>query len=512
MAANINKEKEEMRTQEFFLKKIIKGGGLFFFGLALSKILTYLYRIVIARVDPQSYGQFSIGFALMGFLGVIIFLGLDSGIARFIPFYLGKKKNKELSATLGTGLFIPLLMSIFLGIIIYSYSNFISTYFFHNTALIPILKLFALSMPILIANRFFVIALQSFQDAKYVTWLKYVFENLAKVFLTISFIKIWRNAYGITIGFSASILLTTIILIIVFSKFFFKIKNFSLKDKKVIGNIFGYSIPLMFAGLLDMIIEWTDSLMIGHFHTDVLVGIYNAAIPTAFLLLIIPQSLLYLFFPVVTQLYAKKDILSVRYLYNNLSRWAYFLNFPLFLSIFIFSKQILNVLFGKEYTAGAIALSILSIGLFIFSMTIKDLSLIRMLQNSKTILLISTSAAIINIILNWLFIPAFSIIGAAVATSVSFSFSSIIYLALAYKKFKIIPFSKDYIKATISTIISIFIAYKIDNILFKTTTRYAILMDILIMSIIYLLLLILFKTFNSEDKKIILDARKKLKL
>ncbi len=502
----------KVRDQEFFLKKIIKGGGLFFLGIVISKILTYIYRIVIARVDPQSYGQFSIGFALIGFLGVIVFLGLDSGIARFIPYYLGKNKNKELSATLSAGLFIPLLISIFMSIIMYSSSNFISTYFFHNSALIPILKLFALSMPILIVNRFFVIALQSFQDAKYVTWLKYVFENLAKVFLTIFFIKIWRNAYGITIGFSTSIILTTIILILIFNKFFFKIKNFSLKNKKVIGSIFGYSTPLMFAGLLDMIIEWTDSLMIGHFHTDTLVGIYNAAIPTAFLLLIIPQSLLYLFFPVVTQLYAKKDMISVRYLYNNLSRWAYFLNFPIFLSIFIFSKQILNILFGKEYAAGAIALSILSAGLFIFSMTIKDLSLVRMLQNSKTILLISASAAILNIILNWLFIPVYSIIGAATATSISFSFSSIIYLVLAYRKFKIIPFSKDYLKATIAAVISILLSYKIDNILFKITTKYVILVDLSIMSIIYLLLLILFKTFNSEDKKIILDVRKKLKL
>ena len=221
MALKMNKEnklEQKKIKQEFFLKKILKGGSLFFLGIALSKILTYIYRIVIARVDPQSYGQFSIGFALIGFLGVIIFLGLDSGIARFIPFYLGKKKNKELSNIIGTSLYIPLVSSMVLGATLYFLSDFISNYFFHSTQLAPVLKLFAICLPVLIANRFFVIALQSFQDTKYVTWLKYVFENISKVFLTLIFIRIWRNSYGITLGFITSLFITTLILLYVFNK------------------------------------------------------------------------------------------------------------------------------------------------------------------------------------------------------------------------------------------------------------------------------------------------------
>ena len=75
--------------------------------------------------------------------------------------------------------------------------------------------------------------------------------------------------------------------------------------EKFKAKILSYSLPLMLSGILISITTWTDTLMIGHFRQASEVGIYNAALPTAQLIYMIPYVFMVLFLPVLTELYAK---------------------------------------------------------------------------------------------------------------------------------------------------------------------------------------------------------------
>ena len=71
MPAKANKS-QEIKSRENdqidkSLKLIAKSSFIIFISLALSKILAYLYRVVIARhFDPEVYGRFSIALMLSG--------------------------------------------------------------------------------------------------------------------------------------------------------------------------------------------------------------------------------------------------------------------------------------------------------------------------------------------------------------------------------------------------------------------------------------------------------------
>jgi len=79
--------------------------------------------------------------------------------------------------------------------------------------------------------------------------------------------------------------------------------------------------------------------MIGFFRTTSEVGVYNVALPTANLLVIVPTSLMALFMPIITEFYSKGKIKDIVTLSRINSKWIFFLNFPIFLLIFLFRSS-----------------------------------------------------------------------------------------------------------------------------------------------------------------------------
>ena len=74
------------------MKKVVKTASLFVATMIVSKIFSYIYRFVIARLGPKDYGILSLGLAIIGILGVIASLGLNNGVIRYIALYHEKKQ------------------------------------------------------------------------------------------------------------------------------------------------------------------------------------------------------------------------------------------------------------------------------------------------------------------------------------------------------------------------------------------------------------------------------------
>jgi len=68
------------------LNALAKGAGVTAIGMMISKALSYLYRVVIARgVGPDAYGQLSLGLMVIGLSTTAAYLSLGSGLQKFIP-------------------------------------------------------------------------------------------------------------------------------------------------------------------------------------------------------------------------------------------------------------------------------------------------------------------------------------------------------------------------------------------------------------------------------------------
>ena len=118
-------------------------------------------------------------------------------------------------------------------------------------------------------------------------------------------------------------------------------------------------------------------------------------------------------------------------------------------------------------------------------------------------------AVIVNIILNYLLIPKFGILGAATGTGVSIVILNLLRLTEIFYLMKIHPYRFDYLKPLSAGLISIAIVFFIQNI-FLNMRNAALLIQFAGFWCSYLLLLYLFR-FSEEELYIKEALNNKLK-
>lgn len=486
------------------LNKIAKGAFIVFLGMIISKFFTYFYRLIIARyLGPEDYGLVSLGLAILGIASTLALLGLPQGVTRYIAYYNKKDKYKQI---LKNSLVITIPASLIIATLLFIFSSDISTGIFHNQRLSIVIKLFSILLPFIAISNNLESVLKALKKVKEVIFVRNISESAIQLLATATLIFLGFEILGAIFGYIIAIISSTIIFIIILTrkKLFYKEVK---KQKDEYKELLSFSWPLLFVGLFTSVSGWIDSLLIGYFLDVSSTGIYNAALPTASLLLIVPSALTIIFMPIITELYSKKKSAQIEVVHKNVAKWILLLVLPLFAIIVIFSQGILNMLFGSYYTDGYVVLIILSIGFLSRSISTVSIYLLQMLKKTKTILVNSIMTLILSIILNIILIPKLKIVGAALAITISTLFSSVFLILISYKFTGLIPFSKKQLKFIISALISALLIIPLSNI-FKSVLQTLSL--ILLFLVLYIILLAITKSFDENDKEMITSIKKKI--
>ncbi|PIN90896.1 hypothetical protein COU60_00950 [Candidatus Pacearchaeota archaeon CG10_big_fil_rev_8_21_14_0_10_34_76] len=505
-------ESKENRETNIALRFIAKSSFIVFIGIILSKVLTYAYRIVVARYfGPEVYGLLALALMVVGWFGAFSSLGLPQGLLRFIPLYRGQKEDKKINFIYRISLGIVFLTGLISAIIVYTLSDAISIYLFKNASLSIFLKIFSIMLPLSLISNVFLSVLQAFEEVGWFSFINNILQNTLKVLSLLIFIFLGFNSKGVALSYLVSVLGIMIFTFIIIRK---KIPILSNKlklgnKKKILIDFFSYSWPAMFSGMIASVFFWIDTFFIGFFLTVGDVGIYNAAIPIAMLLTFAPQMFLQLFLPLITREYGEKNLDVIKALSKQVNKWIAMINIPLFFLTLVFPGVIINFLFGSDYLSGTLALQILSAGMLVYSFSSISNNLISMTGRSKVIMTTLIFTGILNAILNFLFIPRFGINGAAFSTSLSYICLAVIYTYNAHKYTSIIPIRRKVLNILISAIIPLIVLITISS-MSKPSLPLLVLSGILF-SLIYLILIFKTKALDEQDKMILLLIASKLR-
>lgn len=458
----INNMKGENNEQEINkgLKLIVKSSFVVFITLFLSKIISYAYRIVLARYyGPEIYGLFSLAIMVLGWFVAFSSFGLTDGLLRYIPWYRGKKKYKEIKHILRISTIVLVSSGIFSAIILFLFSEYIAINFFHSPELIIFLKIFSLLIPISLFANMSLSILQAFEKISWHSFILNVFQNLVKVvsIILLIFLGFKTNAiiFSYFLGIFSMLLISFFVCKYKIPEIFGKYELENSAKNKISKEFFSYSWPLMLAGIISNVLLWIDSFALGYFKGPLEVGLYNAAIPLVVLIRFAPELFLKLFFPFVTKEFARKNFQVVKQISKQVGKWIFILNLPLFFIILLFPGEIINLLFGAEYVFAKTALQVLAIGSFAISFVFISYNLLSMAGKSKLILIDTLLASIFNIVLNIFLIPkpfifgwdnSLGILGAALATTIVNIFLTIAVFFQAKYYTSIIPVRKKMLK------------------------------------------------------------------
>ena len=487
------------------LHQLARGASLIFIGLILSKVLGYIYRIIIARIGVDSYGLFYLAITIYSLFFTISLLGTKEGITKFIAQYNAMKEPGKVKWVIKRAFTVMVPFSIFLGILLFIYADFIANRIFNNGELSILLKILSFALPF---NTLYFVSLEimrALQRVRYEILTKNLFENILKIIMTLFLLFLGYQLIGIAIAYIAALIATSLLSFYLLKN---KVFNFTDKNLKPINphkSLFKYSFPLLIGGISISLLFWTDTLFLGYIKTTTEVGLYNAALPTAQLMSLATYCISFISVPLLTRIYNQKNKELFKKVYQTTARWVFSINLALLLALLIIPEYIINTIFGSEYSSVASTLSLLGVGLFIGYFLWRSVEILYVFDKTKYVLYNTVIAGILSIILNYILIFRYGVLGAALATGISFSVLGILNTIEAYYLSKNLPFTKIYFNVILAAIVAGAISFFIKRIfLFTPSLPNTIFLSLIILGF-YVICLFLFRGYEKEDKELLIQ-------
>lgn len=199
------------------------------------------------------------------------------------------------------------------------------------------------------------------------------------------------------------------------------------------AEIFRLSLPMGITLGMQMLIDSQDLLIIGLFRSEAEAGIYAIASKLSVLASFIITSINTVSASKFSQLYysdQKPDLLRLAKKSSSMIFWA---TLPILLIMVFFGKQLLGI-FGTEFMVGYPVLIILVCGEFINAVGGSVGMYLNMTGSHKSYRNIIVISAITNAVINIILIPRIGILGAGIASLVSFCITNISASYLIYRK------------------------------------------------------------------------------
>jgi len=495
------------------LKQVARGAGIIFIGGIFAYLSNFIYRLIISRyLGPAEYGLISLGQMMLSFGILIALLGLNQGMIRYVSYYRAKKDLSKVKGYLLGSLKISLPISILISFLIIFFSGFISNNIFHSAAFQKILIIFGVTIPFNVILVYLTNFFLAYKKPEYKEIVRTFCRNVFNLIITIFVVIIGGSVLQISYAYLTAIIISIIIGFFILEKKVMPLVRSKTKASYDYNKLLKFSLPLFFSGVFLDIMKWADTFFLGYFTNEIQVGIYNVAFPLAAGLGIFLASISVMFFPIVSELIAKKNHKEISSIFEVALRWIFISAFPIALLIILFPEYIIKFLFGKEYIAGSTALVVITLGYFVHVITGPSQQIILAFEKTKYLFKLNSIIVTLNLILNIILIPIYGINGAAYATAISLALKEMI---IFFKVKTMIKFRYDfryYFKYMLSAIIPLFLVYSILIYFFRPYSTIELIIALILYSISYLTLLFLFKGFSKEDIGIMLAIEKKFGL
>lgn len=385
-------------------RRIAKNTTVLFLATIISYILGFFTTIYTARyLGAEGFGVISLALSLTGILAVFVDLGINILMVREVA------RNKLLlNRYFGNIIAIKSVLSIltfFLAFLIVSIVGYPSQ-------VANVIYIITLSVIIGAFSATFIFAFQAFEKMEYQS----LFTILNSVLMILGVI-IAINLGADVLAF-ASIYLIVSLTLFVFNSIIYKSKYSSFKfeiDYNFMKKIVKEGLPFGIAGIFITIYYYIDSVMLSIMVNNETVGFYNAAYRLIFVFLAFYTVYSISVFPVMSNFY-KKSKESLKLAYERSLKYLLIISLPICVGITILANEIILLIFGVGYTLSILALQILVWTLVFMFLNGISSTMLSSIDKQLTVTKITGIGAIVNIILNIILIPKYSLFGAGFAT------------------------------------------------------------------------------------------------
>jgi len=418
-------------------------------GLILIPILT-------KTLGADGYGIWSQIWATISLLAPFCTLGLSYAILRF----LSTEKDKE---TIGEGLSsifaITAVIAFILSSLILIISEPLAVAVFGGIDAAFYIKISSFLIFLAAIDQLLINYFTAFQQMKrYSSFL--ILQTVGEVILITYFVLSGFGLSGAIISLLIVRLITTTLgFLWVTSDVKFRTPGFS-----IVKSYLPYTLPLLPTMLCYWLINLGDRYVIGYFMGVDAVGIYSASYGLGGLLVLFYAPLSSTLFPAMVHCYENNKIQELKTHLKYSLKFFLMFAIPAFFGLSVLSRSLLVTLATSEFVEGAAVVSIVALATILFSCSSINTHVLNLFKETKKVGLIHIGSASINVVMNIILVPLMGIVGAAIATLVTFAVHLFVISRISFKKVSYDVDFKFILKSLASSIIMAFVVWKLNPI------------------------------------------------
>lgn len=432
---------------EATFRRIFTSGGIVLVGTVVHLGLGFLARVLIARdLGRVSYGAVSLGVTLLTTVSLLVLVGMDTGVGRYLPRYdtpAGKR------SVLVAAFQIVVPTAVVAGLLMVVAATPLAVHVFDDRSVGPILRVFGLTVPLAAVVYLTVGSVRGMQDSLPRVYIKNLALPLARFLLIAAVLLAGFRSVGVAWAYAGAYAVATVI------SLYYLVRHTplfeGLETESLHRELLAFSAPFTVTATMLMLFQNIDVLMLGALATTGEVGVYTAVYPLATLLTSVLTSFGFLFMPVLSDLHAEERREQMRRTFEVVSKWVLLATLPVFLLFVTFPGTVIGLTFGPEYTDGGLALSVLVVGFGLHAVAGLAGKALTAMGRSRTIMYDTVLVAVVNVALNLVLIPRYGVLGAAFATTAGYVVMDALYLAQLHRALGVHPVRGAMLRPALAT-------------------------------------------------------------
>ena len=419
--------------------KILKGSFLIMISFLFFRVGGYIYKVLLGRMlGPAGYGVFGATLPFIGIFQILSAAGFPPAIAKFVAQYKAVGEDEKARQVIVTATKLMMILGVFFGLVMFFSAGWIAALYNKPDWALP-LQAVSLIMPFSVVAGAFRGAFQGMYKMELIVVSRGV-EQLFTIILGVALVAIGFYVAGAVLGIGLGFLASALISYILFRKYIWpmfpkKTVKMSLKEElRLLKTLLVFSIPVTITALSEMAIYDISTFFITFFMAFQFTGYYTSADPIARIPLIISISVATAILPAASEAVSLKNkALLDTYVFESY-RYVVMTVFPLCIGIALFAQPIMSTFFGPEFSPGWPVLSILVVGMTFYSLFMVSASISQGVGHPRIPMYILILGTILNLILNYIMVQLYGIVGAAIATTIV---AFILMVLVLWQTFKI---------------------------------------------------------------------------
>jgi len=380
--------------------KIVSGGVSIILVFVLGKVL-----------GAGAYGLFASTTSVLIFARIVGGSGLGQSTGKHLANLAPEEADKR-GSYMAAGFLLQTVIALIMSAVIWFGAGRIAA-ITSSPAMGPALKIGAFIMVFFALTEFSKACLQGLQRFEFlamITWVEYA----GKLLLAGGLALAGFGLAGALSGFALALALASLLALFIFTRQGMAWPSLSGREWR---SLVGYSLPLVFTAASFVIYMELDTIMLLYYGGPAAAGIYSMAINVAravpFFVIPIGQSAA----PLIAKMWREGDDQAPEFV-HRLIKYVVACFFPAGVALFVLAPRIL-ALMGPEYPAGTTSLRVMSVFVLSLSLAAVAVPILDYLGKAGSRAVWLTVSVSANVALNFVLIPRFGGVGAALATAIT---------------------------------------------------------------------------------------------